>query len=272
MIGLNTEDFTWKSFLDFCGHARDGLEGLSKSCDWVNLGGGLSEEQLEYCQNLISHSSLGFSLPELGSDLSGLCSAFSSSFESLSSVKVGLQINKVVGGVLHVWKDLSDLSYASLGSLESPVEMVAELTDMIGNVAELAQEIGEAAWGISFEDLVGESRIDEEFCAPTRSPKKKSPSAPIKFTVIRAGFSKNAYECAVKDHANRSKLLCLKTAGIVCSIGLGVIGMATIVGGEAFVGALITPVGVLTLGSVALVLKVAGNVFEKTICGPCRTC
>ena len=51
----------WKDVLEFCGHVRDGLDGLSKTCEWKNLLGAHSDEQHEYCQNLISHGARGLS-------------------------------------------------------------------------------------------------------------------------------------------------------------------------------------------------------------------
>ena len=247
-------DVSWKGFVDFCGHARDGLEALEKGCSWRNISGNLSEEQLEYCQNLISHASLGLSLPGLKDDVSGLYSACSVSLEKGSYVNVSLQINKTVGGVLHVWKDLSALSYASLGALETPVELLCEITDMVGNLAELAGEVRETAWHVPYEKIV--ARVD------FGSSKKG------RVTV----FTKANYEDSIRESSNRSWLLCLKTAAIATSVALGIIGITTLLGGGALVSALITPVGILALGSVGLVLKVAGNVFEKNVCGPCTTC
>lgn len=244
------QGISWTNFVESCGYAKDALEGFDKSFEWANLAGSLSEEQLEYCQNLISHSSLGLSLPELGTDFYGL---YSGSYANLS-----LHVNKTVGGALHVWKDLSSLSYSSLGYLETPVELVCEMTDMVGNVAELAKEVGEAAWHVPHEAIVGSFNARGFYFDANNNPAKV--------------LTSKGYDTAVQDSVNRSWLLCIKTAGIASYIALGVFGITTLLGGGAIVAALITPVGILALGSAALVLKVAGNVFEKTVCGPCLTC
>ena len=253
----------WTDFVEFCGHAKDGLEAISKGCEWRNLAGALSEDQLEYCQNLISHGSLGLSLPDLGTDI---CDLYNGTYKNAC-----LHMNKTVGGALHVWKDLSALSYASLGSLETPVDFVCEVTDMVGNIAELAKEVGEATWAVSFEDIEGmvfksQDRPSNEFCVAGTAMQSTKTSG------VNRVNEKRKYDCKLKDQTNRSWCLCLKTAAIVSSIALGVIGIATLLGGEAIVAALIAPVGILALGSAALVLKVAGNVFEKVVCGPCQTC
>lgn len=201
---------------NMCGYVRDGLEFIEKSAQWGVLAGRVSEQQSEQCEEWTGRFSFGLSLPMVSLDLHGLYErviADNCSFTALAS-----QMNKAAGGVMHVVKELGSSEWVSLGSSKQMVEVVCEVSDFIGNVEELNQEVAEAV---------------------------KSPS-----------------------HA-RGWLLCIKTAQVLSCVALGVIGITTLFGGESHVNAVITPVGILSLGTAALLLKTASTVYEKVACGPC---